>query len=142
MSGEKHTSESLSGVWSGRYWYASPDLRIPATIPFTASILERDGGLTGTTLEPNSFAMNDLHELTAEIEGSREADVIDFVKMYDALPGVHQNPIVYTGSVDADRTRIVGGWAIRDDLADDHGGFELSRATSASFLLLHEAIVT
>ena len=131
MSAQETRTESLSGLWSGRYWYMSPSLHIPATVPFSAVILDVDGEITGTTLEPNSFVDNQLSELTAVIDGRREGGMIDFLKIYDPLPDLHQYPIDYAGEVDEDLARIIGGWAISFDLDEERGGFELVRLTTS-----------
>ncbi|MBB35580.1 MAG: hypothetical protein CME88_08910 [Hirschia sp.] len=127
MGAQATRTESLSGLWSGRYWYMSTELHIPATVPFSAVILDTDGKITGTTLEPNSFVNNELIELTSIIDGQREGGMIDFLKIYDDLPDLHQYPIDYAGEVDEDLSRIVGGWSITHDLDEVRGGFELVR---------------
>lgn len=129
MGVQQTRTDSLSGLWSGRYWYMTPALHIPATVPFSAVILDVDGKISGTTLEPNSFVQNDFAELTAVIDGERDGEWIDFLKVYDPLPEVHQYPIDYAGEVDEDLTRIIGGWTINFDLDEERGGFELVRVT-------------
>ena len=131
MGAQETRTDSLSGLWTGRYWYMSSNQHIPATVPFSAVILDSDGIVTGTTLEPNSFANNNLSELTATIDGQQQDGMIDFMKIYDLLPDVHQYPIDYTGDIDEDWTRIVGGWCITLEDWHEHGGFELVRVTKS-----------
>lgn len=132
---QKHEKDtSISGVWSGRYWYANSSFHIPTTVPFTACLTELSGALTGTTLEPNTFADNNLSELTGVLDGMLIDDVIQFTKVYDSLPGVHQLPIRYMGDVYEDANRIAGGWTIEDGESAVYGEFELIRVSRLAVL--------
>lgn len=96
----------LTGLWSGEYWY---DL-VNTPTPFTAHFVDAGGSLSGTTLEPNTFANGGGGELSADIRGARGDLSVRFTKLYHPAPGVHQHPIIYTGAVDADFTMIDGEW--------------------------------
>jgi hypothetical protein len=98
----------LTGLWSGEYWYGGAG----QPTPFTAHFVDADGSLTGTTLEPNTFADLGLAELSAMLRGSRGDLSVRFVKLYDPAPGVHQSPIAYSGTVDPNFTMIDGEWRI------------------------------
>ena len=105
---EFSSSSDLTGLWSGEYWYGGAG----QPTPFTAHFVDTDGSLTGTTLEPNTFADPGLGELSATLRGARGDQSVRFVKLYDPAPGVHRSPIHYAGSVDAEFTMIDGGWSI------------------------------
>lgn len=97
---------SLSGHWSGAYAYSSGAGRVP----FVAHFEEAEGRLTGSTIEPNTFADPSLEELTASIHGERHGAVVEFVKQYDLPAGGHDHPIFYAGVLDASGDRIEGRW--------------------------------
>jgi hypothetical protein len=100
----------LTGLWSGEYWYAGA----ANPVPFSAHIVDTAGNITGSTLEPNTFAHPGLIELSAGIEGARGELSVRFTKIYHAAPGVHRDPIFYSGSVDAAFTMIDGQWTFID----------------------------
>lgn len=97
----------LTGLWSGEYWYGTGN-----PVPFSAHIIDSLGTLTGTTLEPNTFAHPGLIELSADISGTRGELSVRFNKLYHPAPGVHREPIVYTGAVDSKFTMIDGEWRV------------------------------
>lgn len=96
----------LTGLWSGEYWYAGAG----QPTPFSAHLVDAAGSITGTTLEPNTFAHPGLVELSADIAGARGELSVRFTKLYHAAPGVHRDPIFYSGTVDAAFTMIDGDW--------------------------------
>lgn len=98
----------LTGLWSGEYWYGGAG----RPTPFTAHFVDAAGSLTGTTLEPNTFADPVVTELSATLRGARGDLSVRFAKLYDPAPGVHRSPIHYVGSVDPDLTVIDGEWSI------------------------------
>ncbi len=135
MTDSNARDTSVSGVWSGRFWYAESSFHIPTTVPFTAHLSEVNGAVSGTTLEPNTFADNGLHELTGVINGMMIDDVVQFSKLYDPLPNVHQLPIQYMGDVYEDANRIAGGWTIEsNELGSVFGEFELIRVSQMATL--------
>jgi len=99
----------LTGLWSGEYWSVGEPV---PPVPFSAHLIDNGRDITGTTLEPNTFAHPGLIELSAEILGSRGELSVRFTKLYLAAPGVHRDPIFYSGSVDSKFTMIDGEWAI------------------------------
>ena len=121
----------LTGLWSGEYWYGGAG--IPT--PFTAHFVEAEGSLTGTTLEPNTFADPGLVELSASLRGSRSDLSLRFVKLYDQAPGVHQRPIHYIGAIDPNFTMIDGEWSFGGGFSHS-GRFVLMRISRASDRLL------
>ncbi len=107
MAGQSAFSRDsdLTGLWSGEYWYGTGN-----PVPFSAHIVDSLGTITGTTLEPNTFAHPGLIELSADISGTRGELSVRFNKLYHPAPGVHREPIVYTGTVDSKFTMIDGEW--------------------------------
>ena len=107
MAGQSAFSRDsdLTGLWSGEYWYGTGN-----PVPFSAHIVDSLGTITGTTLEPNTFAHPGLIELSADISGTRGELSVRFNKLYHPAPGVHREPIVYTGTVDSKLTMIDGEW--------------------------------
>lgn len=97
----------LTGLWSGEYWYGTG-----SPVPFSAHIVDNLGTISGTTLEPNTFAHPGLIELSADISGTRGELSVRFNKLYHPAPGVHRDAIVYSGTVDSQFTMIDGDWAL------------------------------
>jgi hypothetical protein len=95
----------LTGLWSGEYWYGTGN-----PVPFSAHIVDNLGTISGTTLEPNTFAHPGLIELSADISGTRGELSVRFNKLYHPAPGVHREPVVYSGTVDSNFTMIDGEW--------------------------------
>lgn len=97
----------LTGLWSGEYWYVGYP---KPPVPFSAHLVDNAGGITGTTLEPNTFAHPGLIELSADINGTRGELSVRFTKLYHPAPGVHRTPIFYSGTIDPNFTMIDGEW--------------------------------
>lgn len=96
----------LTGLWSGEFWYRG----VSYPTLFSAHFIDSDGHLSGTTLEPNTFAAPDLDDLSGDVSGSRGALSVRFTKIYHPARGVHSLPIFYSGVVDPDFTLIDGEW--------------------------------
>jgi hypothetical protein len=114
----------LTGLWSGEYWYAG----FGHPTPFSAHIVDQAGNITGTTLEPNTFAHPGLIELSADISGARGELSVRFTKLYHPAPGAHRLPIFYSGTVDPNFTMIDGQWTFSEP-GDLHGRFVLVRVS-------------
>jgi hypothetical protein len=116
----------MNGLWSGEYRYpgAMPPVR------FTAWFADDGGVLSGTTLEPNTFAPTPAEELGASLTGGRAGADVHFDKIYDPHTGIVQGPITYIGLANADFTRLVGTWSFRS--GGPAGRFSLSRVYSAA----------
>jgi hypothetical protein len=121
-----HDSD-LTGLWSGEYWYAG----VSFPTPFTAHIIDTAGSISGTTLEPNTFANPGLSELSADIDGARGALSVRFTKLYHRAPGVHQMPVFYAGVVDEKFTMIDGDWTFHKP-SEVTGRFVLVRVSRGS----------
>lgn len=111
----------LTGLWSGEYWYGAAK-----PVPFSAHLVDSLGTISGTTLEPNTFAHPGLIELSADISGARGELSVRFNKLYHAAPGVSRDPILYTGTVDPNFTMIDGEWRVPQGLT---GRFVLVRVS-------------
>lgn len=127
----------LTGLWSGEYWYAGGQGR-PA--PFSAHITDVAGSISGTTLEPNTFAHPGLIELSADITGVRGELSVRFTKLYHPAPGVHRDPIFYVGTVDPNFTVIDGDWGIAPTKESPpiHGRFVLARISRGAAAVAKE----
>lgn len=115
-------NSDLTGLWSGEYWYNGGG----RPTPFSAHVVDSLGTITGTTLEPNTFAHPGLIELSADINGSRGELSVRFSKLYHPAPGVHHEPILYSGSIDPNFTMIDGEWRIEGGFS---GRFVLVRVS-------------
>src|SRR5579871_6903508 len=124
----------LTGLWSGEYWYDA----VNTPTPFTAHFVDTGGSLTGTTLEPNTFANAGGQEISADIRGARGDLSVRFTKLYHPSPGVHQHPIIYVGEVDADFTMIDGEWTF-SSMPEWRGRFVLVRVSHGAKALEVEA---
>lgn len=116
----------LTGLWSGEYWYGAG-----APVPFSAHIVDNLGTITGTTLEPNTFAHPGLIELSADISGTRGELSVRFNKLYHPAPGVHRDAIVYSGTVDSQFTMIDGDWRFQDGFSGRFVLVRVSRGAAA-----------
>lgn len=117
----------LTGLWSGEYWFASG-----APVPFSAHLVDSLGTISGTTLEPNTFAHPGLIELSADISGARGELSVRFTKLYHAAPGVHRHPIFYAGTVDPNFTMIDGDWRFGDGFSGRFVLVRVSRGAQAA----------
>ncbi|HEV7693084.1 MAG TPA: hypothetical protein VGO52_19775 [Hyphomonadaceae bacterium] len=97
----------LTGLWSGEYWYVGLGM---APVPFSAHLVDVGGTITGTTLEPNTFAHPGLIELSADISGSRGELTVQWNKLYHPAPGVKREPVFYIGTIDPKFTIVDGEW--------------------------------
>jgi hypothetical protein len=115
----------MSGLWSGVYFYGGDD-----GVSFTAWIEDMSGVLSGTTLEPNTFAPSALEELEAHINGSREGADVEFKKLYAPSTGIKQPAIVYRGKADTAFTTVVGTWTPAGSVLAG-GSFRMMRLKTA-----------
>ena len=102
------TSQNLTGVWTGRYFY-------PRELPpfsFVATLIETAASLTGTTHEPAGPATDAVRY--ASLQGQRDGNAVSFVKTYDNA-GLNAQPIHYSGILNGDATEIEGAWRIREN---------------------------
>lgn len=117
----------LTGLWSGEYWYGTGN-----PVPFSAHIVDNLGTISGTTLEPNTFAHPGLIELSADISGMRGELSVQFNKLYHPAPGVHREPIVYSGTVDSNFTMIDGEWRLASGFSGRFVLVRVSRGAQAA----------
>ncbi len=111
-------SINLSGLWMGSFAY--PGGTGPTT-PFLASLVDNDGSLTGTTIEPNTIGRSS-GQLEAVLSGSRSGSAVDFTKMYDGESDA-AHAVDYVGRLSPDGNSITGVWS----LESFDGTFEMHR---------------
>lgn len=107
---------SLSGEWRGVYVQASGQI-----VEFDATLAERNGRLTGTIVERNTFGDASSFWLLASVEGRVEGATVRFTKTYDGTAG-QSHAVEYEGRM-IGRRRIVGTWRI----GADGGRFDMVR---------------
>ncbi|HUO92830.1 MAG TPA: hypothetical protein VMU22_07905 [Rhizomicrobium sp.] len=100
--------DSLTGVWQGFYSYP----RALAPVQFTATLIESQSWLTGTTHEPMDVGPNKGETIYATLSGSRDGMSVTFDKTYDGSGG-RTHTIHYEGTLSEDGTEIEGRWIIR-----------------------------
>lgn len=100
----------ISGKWDGVFAYPDVPDAGPVT-PFVAEIVERDGRISGTILEPHEFRSGTAH---ASLEGVRAGRTVDFLKTYHAAGAEYEEPVAYAGSLSADGNIITGHWMMSD----------------------------
>ncbi len=130
MTHEETTARTISGLWSGRYWYQTTEVFLPDAVPFTAYIIEAGSSLVGRTLEPNTFVVEGEDELSADIIGTHDMGVVEFTKHYDPIADLEDFEIAYAGEVNDELSFITGDWVIDDGEEIVRGGFELSRTSN------------
>lgn len=118
-------AKDMNGLWTGWYSYQAMEHH---SVPVTVWFDEASGVLTGTMLEPNTFADPAIEELSAELAGMRAGSEVIFTKRYFSAPGVHDEPIRYQGVVDDAFEYIAGSWRF-DDPRMLPGVFELRRSS-------------
>lgn len=104
MAGQgEETSQNLTGVWNGRYFYP----RELAPVSFVATLIETATSLTWMTHEPAATGIARY----ATLQGQRDGNAVSFVKTYDNA-GPNVDPIDYSGILNGDATEIAGTWRI------------------------------
>ena len=97
----------LSGIWQGLYSYPGAH----GSVPFTASLTESGGWLSGATEEvPTSGKAKGL-TLVATLQGRRAGHSVTFLKTYDDLRHGY-DAVQYAGDVNQDGSEIEGRWTI------------------------------
>lgn len=91
-------------VWTGRYWLKDENRE---GVPFSVWMTVTNGKLTGTTLEPNAFALIDQEELDANIRGHVADGEVVFLKTYKAF---EHEPVYFEGELSEDGRSVVGKW--------------------------------
>ena len=121
----------LNGVWSGHFRHDADDREGTA---FSAWLTILDNRITGTTLEPNTFADQEIEELNADLRGHVDGEDIIFLKTYQ---GVDQEPVYCEGTITDQGRTIVGKWYFNwpNELS---GTFEMSRQLVKT--LTHETL--
>jgi len=98
---------SLTGVWQGFFSYP----RALGPVQFTATLIETQSWLTGTTHEPMDVGPNKGETIYATLTGSREGTSVVFDKTYDGSGG-RTYTIRYEGTLSEDGVEIEGRWIV------------------------------
>ncbi len=114
----------LTGRWQGIYNY--PYLAEPNE--FVATLIDRDGDLSGETEEIGTLPESGREAFPALIEGRRDGSSVAFRKFYDDLR-IAADVVHYNGQVDPDGSEIAGNWHIEGDWG---GTFIMIRPPAAS----------
>jgi hypothetical protein len=104
MSGQTN----LTGVWNGFFSY--PRLLEPVT--FTATLIETQSWVSGSTHEPCTVGKHIGQTLYATLLGTRAGNAVTFTKTYDGTVRGY-SAVNYEGSVGADGMEMEGRWTIR-----------------------------
>ena len=95
----------ISGEWEGRFRY---DRVFPET-PFTLTLRERGGVLTGIVREPRLATMNRFgSEIEARIAGLWDQHHLSWRKEYQG--DYYRSIVHYVGALSEDGTTISGRW--------------------------------
>jgi len=127
MSGDRH---DMTGLWEGMFAY--PAYKGPNT-PFVARIVEADGQLSGTIMEPNTMGWSS-EELEAVVNGARTGRSVDFTKAYDGSSDA-AHAVDYVGQLSDDGNLVTGVWS----LEELDGTFEMRRETGWEEVVSAEA---
>ena len=130
---EASVSQDITGEWNGTFAY--PADTGPAT-PFVAKLLDIDGKVSGSIIEPHSSFGAGL-TLVAEVQGVRAGYSVDFTKVYNDPPSGYEKPVDYVGKLSDDGSTISGVWS----LLDMNGTFEMHREIGESIEIEREETV-
>jgi hypothetical protein len=99
---------NLTGVWNGFFSY--PRLLEPVT--FTATLIETQSWVSGSTHEPCTVGKHIGQTLYATLLGTRTGNAVTFKKTYDGTSDRY-HIVNYEGTIAGDGTEIEGQWIIR-----------------------------
>ena len=112
-------------VWTGRYWLKDQNRE---GVPFSVWMTVKNGKLSGSTLEPNAFALIKKEELEASIRGHVDENEIVFLKTYSAF---EHEPVYFEGELSEDGRSVSGKWYFGWP-NEWSGPFEMTRGVSDS----------
>jgi hypothetical protein len=98
---------NLTGVWHGQFSYP----RAIEPTPFTATLSDNDGWLTGATEEIARVGPIEGRPIAATVQGRRSGHSVTFLKIYDNPPAGY-DAVQYAGDVNRDGSEIEGRWTI------------------------------
>ncbi len=99
-------SSDLTGVWQGRYAYPLLGL----DVPFTATLLDFGGTISGTTHEEDALGVVP-QTLFASLSGRRTGEAVRFLKRYENAPETY-GTVLYEGELRDDGHEIAGRWSV------------------------------
>ncbi len=130
MTDTDDTALNLTGAWNGLFSYPSAI----APTPFTATLTDTGGWLTGTTEELAIAGDAQGKTITATLQGRRTGRSITFLKTYDGMPSGY-DMVHYAGDLNHDGTEIEGSWTVPGNWS---GKFLMIRASGAGMGLVRE----
>lgn len=119
-------------VWTGRYWLKDQNRE---GVPFSVWMTIKNGKLSGSTLEPNAFALIENEELDASIRGHVDANEVVFLKTYKAF---EHEPVYFEGELSDDGRRVSGKWYFGWP-NEWSGPFEMKRGAAESVVSTFKA---
>ena len=102
-----HDAQDLSGVWHGFYNY--PVAKEP--VPFTATLSDASGALSGSTQETGNVGDASGLTITASLIGRRRDATVTLLKIYDGQ-FQHYDTVHYAGTISEDGLEIEGRWTV------------------------------
>jgi hypothetical protein len=119
----------MTGLWHGTYSYAG---YARVSMPFAANIVDNQGHLSGSIIEPAS-GEEALHaeEVEAAIAGARGGQAVDFIKTYRGRAWDHA--VDYVGRLSANGQTVTGMWSVEtlDGKFEMHRDISLEELASA-----------
>ena len=97
----------LTGIWEGLFSYPR---RYRAAL-FTATLIETESRVSGSTHEQGQIGDNIGRMLYATLLGRRQGHRVLFVKTYEEGAGM-RHTVEYDGTLSEDATEIEGRWFI------------------------------
>lgn len=113
-------SRQLNGVWSGCFYY---DETGHEGVTFSVWLSLKNGRVSGSSLEPNTFIEQDKDELDAKLNGHVDGEEIVLLKTYR---GIDQEPVYCEGAICDQGRKISGRWYF-DWPNEITGTFEMER---------------
>jgi len=99
--------KNLTGVWQGLFSYPS----MYRAASFTATLIEADSHLTGSTVEIAVGGPRDGTSVSAFLSGRRTGSRVTFAKQYEG-PEPPNHTVEYEGTLTEDGMEIDGRWFI------------------------------
>lgn len=121
--------QDMTGIWRGEYQYDDDG----KSVSFTVWFHDMENGLSGNSLEANTFAPGAADELSAKFIGERNGLSFSVGKTYTSELGFENGTLIYDGQVSLDFSTASGRWTYPDfPLAA--GTFQLTRLSHKQFV--------
>ncbi len=123
--------QDMSGIWRGEFRYE--DATDDSSVNFTVWFRDLESGLSGNSLETNTFAPGAANELSAVFYGDRNGLSFSLSKTYTCELGFHDGSISYEGDVSLDFATAHGTWSY-PEYPQPRGTFQLTRLSQKQFV--------